>query len=225
MQHHFDVRLAEEYGILEAIILNNMQFWIAKNAANDKNFHDGTYWTYNSVKAFAELFPYVSEKQIRTALKKLVDCGLLQTGNYNKMAYDRTLWYAFTEKGISICPIGKMEMPEKENGFGTKGEPIPYSKPNEKPSNKPNKRFVPPTLEEVTHYCLERRNMVNPAQFINYYTANGWKVGKNPMKDWKAAVRTWEQRDFGGNTKPVKNIPPEEDDLAFLTGDYEIKED
>lgn len=54
-------------------------------------------------------------------------------------------------------------------------------------------RFAPPTLEEVTAYCLERKNGVDPQRFIDHYTANGWKVGKNTMKDWKAAVRTWEK--------------------------------
>ena len=57
--------------------------------------------------------------------------------------------------------------------------------------------IYPPTLAEVTAYCRERQNAVDPQRFIDYYTANGWKVGKNSMKDWKAAVRTWEgkQRD------------------------------
>ncbi len=54
-------------------------------------------------------------------------------------------------------------------------------------------RFTPPTLEEVKAYCLERGNNVDAQRFIDYYTANGWKVGKNSMKDWKAAVRTWER--------------------------------
>ena len=52
-----------------------------------------------------------------------------------------------------------------------------------------------PTLEDVKAYCNERGNRVDPERFIDYYTANGWKVGKNPMKDWKAAVRTWERQD------------------------------
>ena len=55
------------------------------------------------------------------------------------------------------------------------------------------KRFQPPTLEEVREYCFERQNNVNASQFIDFYTANGWKVGKNSMKDWKATVRTWER--------------------------------
>lgn len=55
------------------------------------------------------------------------------------------------------------------------------------------KRFLPPSLDEVRQYCIERRNNINAEQFIDFYTANGWKVGKNAMKDWKAAVRTWER--------------------------------
>ena len=57
------------------------------------------------------------------------------------------------------------------------------------------KRFSPPSMDDVKAYCQERGNAVNPEKWYDYYTANGWKVGKNPMKDWKAAVRTWEGRD------------------------------
>ena len=58
-----------------------------------------------------------------------------------------------------------------------------------------SKRFTPPSLEEVCSYCRERNNNINPESFIDYYSSNGWKVGSSTMKDWKAAVRTWEHRD------------------------------
>lgn len=54
--------------------------------------------------------------------------------------------------------------------------------------------YIRPTLDEVKAYCKERNNGVDADRWFNYYSANGWKVGKNPMKDWKAAVRTWEQK-------------------------------
>ena len=54
------------------------------------------------------------------------------------------------------------------------------------------KKFTPPALAEVQAYCTERGNSVDAAHFVDYYTANGWHVGKQNMKDWKAAVRTWE---------------------------------
>jgi hypothetical protein len=57
------------------------------------------------------------------------------------------------------------------------------------------KRFVPPTVEEVAQYCFERMSKVDPQRFVDYYTSNGWMVGKNKMKDWKAAVRTWDQKE------------------------------
>ena len=56
------------------------------------------------------------------------------------------------------------------------------------------KRFVPPTVDEVRQYCQERSNTVQPERFVNFYEAKGWMVGKNKMRDWKAAVRTWESK-------------------------------
>lgn len=71
---------------------------------------------------------------------------------------------------------------------------------------KKSTRFTPPTLEEVTAYCRERGNNIDPQHFIDYYQMNGWKVGgKTPMKDWKAAVRTWEQRE---KEKPAAQPAP-----------------
>ena len=63
-----------------------------------------------------------------------------------------------------------------------------------KPVLKPQPLFKPPTLEEVEAYCTERNNKINAQQFIDFYSSKGWMVGKNKMKDWKACVRTWEQR-------------------------------
>lgn len=62
--------------------------------------------------------------------------------------------------------------------------------------------FVVPTVDEVAAYCRERMNKINPQVWIDHYTSNGWMVGKNRMKDWKAAVRTWEARDNNNGSKP-----------------------
>ena len=56
-------------------------------------------------------------------------------------------------------------------------------------------RFTPPSVSDVREYCLERGNSVDPERFLDHYTSNGWMIGKNKMKDWKAAVRTWEKSD------------------------------
>lgn len=76
-------------------------------------------------------------------------------------------------------------------------------------NNKYNNRFVKPTLKEVTDYCLERKNNIDAENFIDYYEANGWKVGKNPMKDWKAAIRTWERRENATKQPSRTEIVPE----------------
>ena len=196
MQHSFDVDIAVEYGILEAILLNNLWFWIKKNEANKVNYFDNDYWTYNSVRAFGELFPYVSQKQIQTALKHLENEGLIKTGNYNKSTYDRTLWYAFDTQGKSIMQKSKMEVPKKENGLVKNVEPIPDINTNINTNNKENikrKIFKKPTLEEVKQYCIERKNNVDAKKFIDYYEANNWTDSKgNKVKSWKQKVITWE---------------------------------
>ena len=99
MVHFFDVAIAKEYGVNAAILLQNIQYWVAHNKANEKCFYEGRYWTYNSVKAFKELFPYLSEYQIGGALNKLLDDGILVKGNFNKSGMDRTSWYSLTDKG------------------------------------------------------------------------------------------------------------------------------
>lgn len=75
------------------------------------------------------------------------------------------------------------------------------------------KRFSPPTLEEVTAYCKERNNSVNPQRWLDHYESNGWMVGRNKMKDWKAAVRTWERNGFEKEKPTYK--PTDESEWGF----------
>lgn len=66
------------------------------------------------------------------------------------------------------------------------------------------KKFVKPSVEEIAAYCKERGNSVNPDDFFNFYESKGWLIGKSPMKDWKAAVRTWEKNNFNRPQQPQK---------------------
>lgn len=77
---------------------------------------------------------------------------------------------------------------------------IEKEKKIEKENNKASHRFTPPTLEEVTSYCKERNNTIDPEQFVDHYTSNGWMRGNTKIKDWKACVRTWEKRNNQSNT-------------------------
>ena len=125
MKHIFDVDIAKQYGVNAAVLLENIGYWIKQNEANEVNFYDGRYWTFNSRRAYRELFPYMSERQIATALEKLIDNGLIMTGNYNKLAYDRTLWYALTKKGECILHFDIMDNVILSNGNTQNVEPIP----------------------------------------------------------------------------------------------------
>lgn len=102
-----------------------------------------------------------------------------------------------------------------ENGkkgaiYGIKGgRPKPPANPHETPSEPPNNnanininnnvnnnknKFIPPTIEEVNEFCLERNNAINPETFVSFYGSKGWKIGKEPMRDWKKAIISWELR-------------------------------
>lgn len=72
------------------------------------------------------------------------------------------------------------------------------------------KRFVKPTINEIQDYCIERNNNVDAQHFYDYYESNGWKVGKNSMKNWQAAVRTWEKNSYTSTTKQTKKTNTEQ---------------
>ena len=85
-----------------------------------------------------------------------------------------------------------MEATEKENGSAKDVTPIP----NNNTDIKTNKNNMPPTIEEVKEYCKSRKNGIDAEAFIDYYAQQGWKLANgNKMKDWQAAVRTWEKRE------------------------------
>ena len=111
---------------------------------------------------------------------------------------------AYTEADSTVYPecIQPVSNPEPQvrlgkvsTGKDRLGEDIEEAAPPTR------KRFTPPTVDEVRAYCQDRQNGVDPQRFVDYYSSNGWMVGRNRMKDWKAAVRTWEQNSKG-NPKP-----------------------
>lgn len=115
MEHYFNVQIAKEYGIEEAILIHNIYFWIKKNMANERHFHDGRYWTYNTQKALTELFPYINETKIQRSLKKLDDLGFIIKGNYNENKLDRTQWYAFSDEAIAILQNAGFDVCKMKN--------------------------------------------------------------------------------------------------------------
>lgn len=107
--HSFDPKIAVQVGTNAAVVYRNLVFWVRHNEANNKNFHEGRYWTYNSLAAFSIQFPYLTPKQIRTALDKLVQAGLVMKDNFAEDRFNRANWYAL---GETICPQGQIQQPE-----------------------------------------------------------------------------------------------------------------
>lgn len=103
MTHIFDTNIAELYGIEEAILIHNFAFWIAKNLSGRQHIHDGRCWTFNTAQSVFDLFPeFKSLQKTKRIIKHLVDEDILVKGNYNEDKTDRTMWYAFSDKGLDL---------------------------------------------------------------------------------------------------------------------------
>ena len=124
MNFHFDGAVAEMYGVDGAVFISRLQFWIEKNAANDRHYHEGRYWTYNSLRAMEKLFPFWSRRQIERIVKNLKDKGVLLTANYARDSYDRTLFYALDESKLPISPFGGDLSPNGDTTLSPNGEMI-----------------------------------------------------------------------------------------------------
>ena len=152
---------AQKYGVDGAVMLYHVRYWVAKNEANENNLHEGRYWTYNSTKAFAKLFPFYSARKIGRILSKLEDDGALVSGNFNGNLYDRTKWFTLAN------PI-----PEKRTYHLTKtanGKPI-YVEPI-------------PEYNQVTTQNIHRKEIVMPFDGEGFLEA--WQLWKQYKKEEK----------------------------------------
>ena len=199
---------------------------------------EGYCWASN--KYFADLYG-VTLRTIANWLRGLTERGYIKSEVIYKKGSKE-----IEKRFITITPY------PHENNFSTYGKNLPYPHENNfstspeknftdnntsfnntfnttneyrEKSDKPTRtRFIPPSREEVQAYCKERNNNVDAERFIDYYTSNGWMVGKNKMKDWKASVRTWERNEQSTAQKTTSNKndgwcmpdPKDVDDLSDL---------
>lgn len=151
---------------------------------------------------------------VRSAMKMFVELNMIE------LLEDETIFMAEVDKLIG----SETKWAEKKRIQRVKGDNVPQlsskcpieidkeqeNREREESNIEPQMRykrkpFTKPTLEEVKQYCAERDNGVDAQRWFDYYSSNGWKVGKNPMKDWKAAVRTWERSNDNGKGKSNTN--------------------
>lgn len=233
MYHSFNVHVAELYGVHAAILLENIKHWIDKNKANEKHFYDGEYWTYNSKRAFSELFPYMTTRQTDYALKKLIDDEIIISGNYNQTPYDRTLWYTITKKGYSILQNCEMEKHNLVNENNKIVEPIPYINTNINTNKKQKEIYKEKEKKHrygeyknvlLTDTELEKLKAEYPSDYkdrierLSCYIESTGKSYKNHL----ATIRNWDRMDKDrkkASEKPKRNYDTSIDEVYGIVGD------
>ena len=202
-QHCFDISIAQKFDVDTAIILNHLAFWIKKNQANNKHFHDGRYWTYSTLDAFTVLFPYWSRRQIERILRNCEKWGLIMKNNFNSNSYDRTMWYSLTDFGhellnFPISPNSEMDRTERGKGITQTVTPIPDNKTDNINRFKERERlsnnvatYFPPNLRitpSVKEFCDLYR--IDPEWEMQKFRDYCLSKGKT-YKDYDAAFRNW----------------------------------
>ena len=206
MYHSFDVEIAKICGVNGAVIFNHIAFWIAKNKANNECHVDGRFWTYSTVSALVELFPYLSTQTIRTTIKHLVDQDLIMTGQHGGSS--RATWFALTDRGEQLIDNPKVDI-LPESTFVKTNKSIVETNKCINDISKDNKERTPirgkkerPTLDEVKAYCQEANIMVDPEYFFRYYEATNWMSKNEPIRNWKLKLITWDKVERQRANKP-----------------------
>ena len=193
--HNFDTEVAATVGVNAAVIYQNIRFWVEKNKANDRHYYDDEYWSYNSVAAFALLFPYLSPSQIKLAINKLKDNDYIGISNHSKTKFDKVNWY---------CDLKALDWSETANRGDRNSQTITDSKPDDLKYIKKIKLpmdWVPSTEDEM---FAQKKNwgldhtVEQGYKFRDYHTSRG-----TLMADWSAAWRTWVRNDFDNKNKPA----------------------
>lgn len=150
---------------------------------------------------------HLTVQQVRTALEHLKSTGeITDKRQANCRVVTVVKWNEYQcDNRPSNIPSTDLQQ--------TSNRPSTVDKEYKEIKNINNKRFVKPSVEEIRNYCLERKNGIDPQQFFDYYESKGWMIGKNHMKDWKASVRTWENRRKGegnGSVARISSVDEEE---------------
>lgn len=218
MDYSFNSQVAQIYGVDGAIFIHNLYWWIVKNEANGRHHYDGRTWTYNSMKAFSDLFPFWTKRQIERIIKNLKDRGAIHVGNFNKDGFDRTQWYALDETVYCIYANGDTHVTDPLHPCTQTVTPIPDSKPDNKPDNKtplPPYDDYKPLDDEIRAFIENRRKMKSPmtdhavqlmlkrlrglspnkkeqVEILEQSILNGWK-GIFPLKVGDSQGEKWRQ--------------------------------
>lgn len=202
--HSYNVSVAADVGINAAVIFYNICYWVEENTANERNFINGEYWTYNTVNAFKTLFPEMSYEQVRNALRKLENAKYIKSAFLNEDTRDRTKWYTVVDKDKWItsnkcnCENSHMDCDksQKEHGESTDDNNIynnintdtDNNQSNNKHSNNSHKTL---SVERAASECEQSEPKNNQSKPNRKKEANAlfeqlWSL--YPLKKGKASV-------------------------------------
>jgi len=194
--HAFSPQDALEYGINEAILLSAIRFWVATNKANGRNEKHGVYWVYNSVKAWAKLFPYMSTKQINLALENLVEQGAIVKAKHSNNKFDRTCWYTILDE--SIFHQGQVDFPSEENVHLPSGENeyTVYTSINNNSICMAKNEFLPePQTEENINDDSNNHSIYKTKNVLNDI----------PASPQPRSFKQWTEKEFGNEIAELFN--------------------
>jgi len=186
-QHHsFDIHLAEEFGIEEAILIHHFQHWIRVNRRLKRNFRENRTWSYQTQKEMQAHFPYLKLETVKYALEQLIEKKVLIRKNFNKNPIDKTWWYAFVDEDKFI---NSNNFYDTENSVSTRKIPPPIPDTinpdtktyNNKPNPNPTKQPQSPKLKQWANDFLSFLNRIRES--LGVYALDSSAITNNWHKE------------------------------------------
>ena len=207
--HRFSVDAATEYGVVCALLLEHIKHWVSENRANGVNRHNGKYWMYKSVKGFSMAYPYFTENQIRRALEKMRNDGLIVTGRFSTGECTRMLWYTLTKKGQALVSGDCSDLASVPNRNGTSAKSVRQESQNDTASVP--KRYGNDAISSID---------ISKEQLIE--TIN--KEKKEREKDAPGVDAGWTEfvREYGSNIGLLPTSTVERGDLEMFYTEFGV---
>lgn len=240
--HSFSPYLAERFGWKDAVFLQHIYYWVKHNKGKRSNCHDGNWWTYNTRKGFAEYFRYLTEDDIRGVIDRLKEKKMLLIGNYNKIPWDKTAWYALTEFSwqlfgdtIGEIPQSKGESPKSSGDKTISSGEEAKSKEGNSPDNtnsktslnnpNPSLSKTPKfrTLEECIAHAEKEKYFIDVLKFHKYYYGD---LNDLPKKGMSKLMMSWAQKpenQFYEKATNVKIVPTEPEEIKKIREEIKVR--
>jgi hypothetical protein len=199
-----------DFDLVDGAILDYLYFICnSKNEKIEEQRINGYTWVdYNKILIDNPLLRIKSKGALSRRVKKMEDTGFIKLNERRKNGH-KLKYFALTKKSNSLFIQSNNPILENENPIHLNTYPIDENEPISTIKDYTNKdktikderalAFLKPTIEEIVYYCIGRHSPIDAELFFDYYESIGWIVGKSPIKDWRATIRTWEKREDDNN--------------------------